>query len=143
MAFGAGLMTRICTLTFNPARLVVGLTVPALEYSTRMSSSHNKDRGGKGRGKGSGGRRGGGRHNDPSVELSKTLSYILRHGAQREGLAIRSDGYMKLDDLVSDPKAPMSSISLFPLEAPKPTDLTRCPVHDWSALSSAVPSLEV
>lgn len=119
MAFGAGLMTRICTLAFNPARLVVGLTVPALEYSTRMSSSHNKDRGGKGRGKGHGGRRGG-RHNDPGVELSKTLSYILRHGAQREGLIIRSDGYVKLDDLVS--AIPRPSISLFPLEAQKPTD---------------------
>ncbi len=119
MAFGAGFMTRICTLAFNAARLVVGLTVPALEYSTRMSSSHNKDRSGKGRGKGSGGRRGG-RHNDPDVELSKTLSYVLRHGAQREGLIIRSDGYVKLDDLVSAITRP--SIPLFPLEAQKPTD---------------------
>jgi len=68
-----------------------------------MSSSHHKDRSGKGRGKGFGGRRGG-RHTDPNVELSKTLSYILRHGAKNEGLAIRSDGYVKLDDLLRRPK---------------------------------------
>jgi len=117
MGFGAGLMTRICTLAFNSARLVAGHTVPALGYSTRMSSSHNKDRSGKGRGRGSGGRRGG-RHNDPDVELSKTLSYILRHGAQREGLAIRSDGFVKLDDLVSTiPEALHLSLSNWGLKA--------------------------
>lgn len=140
MWFGAGLMTRICSLAFNSARLVVGLTAPALEYSTRMSSSHNKDRGGKGRGRGYGGRRGG-RQNDPDVELSKTLSYILRHGAQREGLSIRSDGYVKLDDLVSAILRP--SIYISPLGAQSLLTLTRCPVYDWSALSSVGPSSEV
>jgi hypothetical protein len=100
MAFGAGWVTRFCRLALNSARLFASPTVPAREYSTRMSSSHHKDRSGKGRGKGFGGRRGG-RHTDPNVELSKTLSYILRHGAKNEGLAIRSDGYVKLDDLVS------------------------------------------
>ena len=110
MVFGAGQVTGICALAFNSSRLVVGRTVSALEYSTRMSSSHNKDRGGKGRGKGHGGRRGG-RHNDPNVELSKTLSYILRHGIQREGLVIRSDGYVKLDDLVSAILGPSICIS--------------------------------
>lgn len=98
--FGAGLVTGLSRLALNSARAVVGSTVTALEYSARMSSSHHRDRGGKGRGKGPGGRRGG-RHNDPDVELSKALSYILRHGAQREGLVIRSDGYVRLDDLVS------------------------------------------
>jgi RNA:NAD 2'-phosphotransferase (TPT1/KptA family) len=53
----------------------------------------------KGKGRGRGGR---GRMNmDPEVQLSKTLSLILRHRAAEEGLAIRSDGYVKLDDLVS------------------------------------------
>jgi 2'-phosphotransferase len=37
---------------------------------------------------------------DPDVQLSKSLSWILRHGAKGEGLSMRSDGYVKLDDLV-------------------------------------------
>lgn len=42
-----------------------------------------------------------GRPNDSvDVRISKTLSYILRHGAQKEGLEMRSDGFIKLDDLV-------------------------------------------
>jgi RNA:NAD 2'-phosphotransferase (TPT1/KptA family) len=50
------------------------------------------------------GRKGGGygsrRNEDPDVVLSKTLSNILRHNAHREGLSIRPDGYVKLDELV-------------------------------------------
>lgn len=58
---------------------------------------HNMASSSKGRGKG----RGQGRRNeDPDVQLSKTLSWILRHGAKGEGLEMRSDGYVKLDDLV-------------------------------------------
>jgi 2'-phosphotransferase len=34
------------------------------------------------------------------VRISKTLSWLLRHGAQSEGLKIRKDGYVKVDDLV-------------------------------------------
>jgi len=41
---------------------------------------------------------------DPDVQLSKSLSWILRHGAKGEGLTMRSDGYVKLDDLLSRPK---------------------------------------
>lgn len=37
----------------------------------------------------------------PEVRASKTLAYILRHGAEKEGLAIRSDGLVKLADVVS------------------------------------------
>ncbi|KAJ3320595.1 hypothetical protein HDU93_003486, partial [Gonapodya sp. JEL0774] len=33
------------------------------------------------------------------VRLSKSLSYILRHGAEKEGLRMRADGYVKLDEL--------------------------------------------
>jgi hypothetical protein len=36
----------------------------------------------------------------PDVTLSKTLSYILRHGALKENLKIRPDGCVRLDDLV-------------------------------------------
>ena len=36
----------------------------------------------------------------PEVRISKTLSWLLRHSAQSEGLKIRKDGYVKVDDLV-------------------------------------------
>jgi 2'-phosphotransferase len=51
-------------------------------------------------------RRPGGRdrRSEPiEVRNSKTLSYILRHGAAKEGLAIRTDGYVRVTDLVSCP----------------------------------------
>ncbi|CAG8839621.1 6053_t:CDS:2, partial [Gigaspora margarita] len=38
----------------------------------------------------------------PLVKLSKSLSYVLRHHAKDEGLDIREDGYVKLDDLVKN-----------------------------------------
>jgi len=37
----------------------------------------------------------------PEIALSKKLSYILRHGAEKEHVPIRSDGYVKVSDLVS------------------------------------------
>jgi 2'-phosphotransferase len=36
-----------------------------------------------------------------NVRLSKSLSYILRHGALKEGLKIRPDGFVRVDDIVS------------------------------------------
>ncbi|ORY35028.1 KptA family-domain-containing protein [Naematelia encephala] len=45
------------------------------------------------------------RPNDsPDVSASKTLAYILRHGAEKEQLDIRSDGYIKLADVLARPK---------------------------------------
>jgi len=42
------------------------------------------------------------RPNDsPDVAASKTLAYILRHGAEKEGLHMRSDGLIRLADVVS------------------------------------------
>ena len=42
------------------------------------------------RGAGRGGGRGGrGGHDDPIVKTSKSLSFLLRHGAQKEGVPIR------------------------------------------------------
>lgn len=35
------------------------------------------------------------------VRISKTLSWLLRHGAKSEGLSMRADGYVKVVDLVS------------------------------------------
>ncbi|MBW0468251.1 hypothetical protein O181_007966 [Austropuccinia psidii MF-1] len=45
-----------------------------------------------------------GRLNDSvDVQLSKTLSYILRHGAIKEKLQMRPDGFISLVDLLSRP----------------------------------------
>lgn len=37
---------------------------------------------------------------DPKTRLSKTLSYVLRHGAEKEGILIRPDGFVLVNDLV-------------------------------------------
>ncbi|SCV71121.1 BQ2448_2709 [Microbotryum intermedium] len=38
------------------------------------------------------------------VRHSKTLSYILRHGAAKEHLVLRADGFVRVDDLLKRPK---------------------------------------
>lgn len=38
---------------------------------------------------------------DPDTRHSKTLSYILRHGAAKESLTLRPDGFVRVADLVS------------------------------------------
>jgi 2'-phosphotransferase len=38
------------------------------------------------------------------VQLSKFLSYVLRHGAAKEGIEMGSDGYVKIDDILEKPK---------------------------------------
>lgn len=43
----------------------------------------------------------GRREDTPDVRISKTLSYILRHGAAKESLTLRPDGFVRVDDLVS------------------------------------------
>jgi 2'-phosphotransferase len=48
-------------------------------------------RGGEGRGRGGG---------DAKVHLSKKLSYLLRHGAIKEGLPITSEGFVSMEDMV-------------------------------------------
>ncbi len=61
--------------------------------------------GGGGRGRGRGGGKGGGGgggdrpredRNDPAVLLSKSLSSVLRHNAEKEGVTLRSDGFANL-----------------------------------------------
>jgi 2'-phosphotransferase len=44
----------------------------------------------------------------PEVRLSKTLSWILRHGATAEGLPIRDDGFIRVDDIVCYVSLPIS-----------------------------------
>ncbi|KZT37753.1 phosphotransferase KptA/Tpt1, partial [Sistotremastrum suecicum HHB10207 ss-3] len=43
-------------------------------------------------------------HDTPAVRASKTMSFLLRHGAQKEGLKMRKDGYVNVDDLLKHPK---------------------------------------
>jgi len=40
---------------------------------------------------------------DRAVSLSKTLSYLLRHGAQKAGLQLGTDGYASLDEVLALP----------------------------------------
>lgn len=35
------------------------------------------------------------------IRISKTLSYVLRHGAKKENIEMRSDGYVALVDLLN------------------------------------------
>ena len=35
------------------------------------------------------------------VQFSKTMTYLLRHGANKEDLEMTQDGYVKLDDLLA------------------------------------------
>ena len=37
------------------------------------------------------------------INASKTMSYILRHGAEKEGIQMRADGYIYLQDLLNVP----------------------------------------
>ena len=47
----------------------------------------------------------GRREDPPDVRFSKILSYILRHGATKEGLKVRTDGFVRVDELVRSPSA--------------------------------------
>ena len=38
---------------------------------------------------------------DRNVKLSKKLAWLLRHNAEKEGLAISPDGYVLLDDVLN------------------------------------------
>ncbi|WFC95665.1 2'-phosphotransferase [Malassezia brasiliensis] len=40
----------------------------------------------------------------PMVQLSKAFAYMLRHGAEKEFLAIRPDGYLRVDAILARPK---------------------------------------
>jgi hypothetical protein len=40
------------------------------------------------------------RNDSPTVALSKQLSWLLRHHLDESGLEVRTDGYVRLDELV-------------------------------------------
>lgn len=79
-------------------------TSTLLKHMDKDTSSAKAQRGGgkSGRGGGQASTKQRGRPSDnPEVRLSKTVSWILRHGAEQEGLKLREDGYVRVDDLVS------------------------------------------
>ncbi|KAH7908592.1 phosphotransferase KptA/Tpt1, partial [Hygrophoropsis aurantiaca] len=39
----------------------------------------------------------------PDVRISKSLSWLLRHGAKTAGLQLRADGYAKISDVLANP----------------------------------------
>ncbi|KDR67620.1 hypothetical protein GALMADRAFT_257845 [Galerina marginata CBS 339.88] len=53
----------------------------------------------------------------PEVRISKTLSWLLRHGAQGEGLPMRKDGYVKIVDLIEHPKLKAQDVNLEKIKA--------------------------
>ncbi|KAJ9115123.1 hypothetical protein QFC22_005453 [Naganishia vaughanmartiniae] len=40
---------------------------------------------------------------DTDVRFSKTLAYLLRHGAEKHGLPMRKDGFVRVSDLLQEP----------------------------------------
>lgn len=68
------------------------------KYSSQKSTQEG-GRANRGGGGGSSKLRGMDR-DSPEVRLSKTLSWILRHGATSENLPIREDGFIRVDDIV-------------------------------------------
>lgn len=103
--------------------------------STQAKPKKNKQKqgsksGGKPSSDGSGnkGAKGGGNHSrprgmdrdSPEVRLSRTLSWILRHGAASEGIPMRPDGFVKVEDILRN-----SRIQTFGLTSDQLKDIVR------------------
>ncbi|KAF9523353.1 KptA family-domain-containing protein [Crepidotus variabilis] len=50
------------------------------------------------------------------VRVSKTLTWLLRHGAQNEGLHMRADGCVRVTDILNHPKVKSTGLDLEALE---------------------------
>ena len=65
----------------------------------------NRQPGWEGKSESRGGKRSGGRGGRPAddreTQISKKLSYVLRHGAIKEGLEMDERGFVRVDDIVS------------------------------------------
>ena len=87
---------------------------------------------GRGGARGGGGNRGGGSaklrglpKDSHDVRISKTLSWILRHGSQSEGLTMRQDGYVRVDELVRALPASAVLDVLMTMEVAQPPQAAR------------------
>jgi RNA:NAD 2'-phosphotransferase (TPT1/KptA family) len=69
-----------------------------LRHLTMGDQLHEEDKSKK---KGSPPKQRGHPRDSPEVRLSKSLSWLLRHGAEKANLHIRQDGYAKVSDVVS------------------------------------------
>lgn len=76
-----------------------------------LKEIHTKEHQGPSRGKKPAAKRGPRPPDTPPVQLSKALSYILRHGAAKEGLPLRADGYVLLDQVLGRPRVSKISMS--------------------------------
>jgi 2'-phosphotransferase len=70
-----------------------------------MYSDYQGNRGNRGGGKRGGGpggsKRDGKGGDDVMVSISKALTYLLRHGAEKEGLDMREDGYVLVEEILN------------------------------------------
>ena len=82
---------------------------PNDDHTARKSNSHKKGKGKEGGGKkdefqkssqGGSKLRGSPRESE-ETRMSKTLTWVLRHGSQSEKLSMRPDGYVRVTDIVS------------------------------------------
>lgn len=75
-----------------------------LAFEEKFHGGGSQGGGGRGRGKGGrGGKSGGGGGNSQSreMQISKALSKLLRHAAADAGVKLDSEGYGRLDQVVS------------------------------------------
>ncbi|KIY52983.1 hypothetical protein FISHEDRAFT_34389 [Fistulina hepatica ATCC 64428] len=79
----------------------------------KQKGSNSSNRGGRG---GGSSKLRGRRTDPPEVQLSKTLSWILRHGAKSEGLAMRQDGYVKVSDLLENKRVKSQALTFEKLQ---------------------------
>ena len=103
-------LLRACTVSLNSSKqALTGKSVlSSLKRSVAIMSEGTqqeakrgeKKQGQRGRGGGGSAKLRGLPTDAPEVRMSKTLTWVLRHGSQAEGLAMRPDGYVRVDELV-------------------------------------------
>ncbi|KIK62005.1 hypothetical protein GYMLUDRAFT_42438 [Collybiopsis luxurians FD-317 M1] len=76
-----------------------------------QSNTNNRGGSSRGRGRGTSSKLRGLPKDTPAVQLSKTLSWLLRHGAQSEGLAMRPDGYVRVADLLDNSRIKATTLT--------------------------------
>jgi len=91
----------------NP-RLTEGLGDLGADIDLEEKYQGRGNQGGADRGRGKGGRGGkagggGGNPQNKAVQVSKALSKLLRHAAADAGVKLDSEGYARLDEVVSRP----------------------------------------